>query len=170
MSAPTGPVALLFAIMDHDFDRVVLSDEAVVGIDAEWLRVDSGEDQLATAHDIADWAEISLGQAIALPNHMSFDFDLDDEVTENEFKDRMRHEFDKLDKNDDKQLIRSELVLEPPVRPVGRAFGGQDSWGSDRSKGGGGPGGRGGGRTAVAVAVKDQAADSMGLMASLQTF
>lgn len=136
------PIGVLFAGMDRDFDRVVSSDEAVAGIEDEWASVDGGEDQRVTAFEIAAWAETSLGDASALPNHMTFDRDLDGEVTEGEFTERLRIEFGKLDRNDDKQITRSEIVFELPNRSMGRNGSGKGGGGRRHERGGGGQGRR----------------------------
>ena len=133
MGPMVRPIGLLFAGMDLDFDRVVTSDEAVDGIAAEWSRVDPGDDLRVTAFDIAAWAESSLGSKSALPNHVSFDTDLDGEVTKLEFSDRLRQEFRKLDKNGDNRIVRAELVTDMPLS-------------ARRGQRGGRRGGQGGGR------------------------
>ena len=134
------PVGVLFAAMDRDADQVVSFDEAKAGIDIQWASIEAGSDRRVTAHEIADWAENSLGSSSALPNHMSFDFDLDGDVTETEFKERMRYEFGMLDKNGDRHITRDELLFELPNR---RGRGGE---GRGMRGGGGGDEGRGEGR------------------------
>jgi hypothetical protein len=131
------PIGVLFAGMDRDLDRVVSLDEAFAGIDNEWASVNGGEDQRVTAFEISAWAKVSLGDAAALPNHITFDRDLDGEVTEVEFTERLRIEFGKLDRNDDKQITRAEIVFELPNRPLRSGASGMRKGGA-RQEGGGG--------------------------------
>ena len=150
---PTGaiatPVAVLFAAMDQNRDRIVTNEEKAAGIIAEWESINRDADGKVSAIQINDWSEAAMGARDTLPGYLSFDTNLDRTISEAEFKVRMDDEFLQLDKNGDGQLTRSELLIVLPARNNSSRTGEQSGRGQGgRGQGGGGrgQGGRGGGR------------------------
>ncbi|MEZ5999020.1 MAG: hypothetical protein R3B98_10035 [Hyphomonas sp.] len=128
------PVALLFTSMDTNQDRIVDEQEIADGIAAEWASLPQSSRGTVPALEIADWAAGALGNAEALPNQIAFDTNLDGQITEAEFRTRLAEEFDRLDKNQDGRLARSEMIATVAVRMASGPGGGMP--GGDRSGGG----------------------------------
>lgn len=128
------PIALLFASMDQRQDSEIDGADLRAGIAREWRHLSSAP--RVGALEYGAWADVALGSAEALPSFISFDRDLNGELSELEFDDRLRAEFAELDKNSDGVLDRSELIFRI-ARP---------SRGDDRSGGAQGRGGQDSGR------------------------
>ena len=118
------PIAFVFVGMDQDGDKRVSRTEVTAGIPAEWANLQNiGGDQIS-ALELAAWSEQTLGTRDSIPSHLSFDTDIDGAISENEFRIRMEAEFEKLDKNKDGTLDRSELVFQMPTFSRGSRGGG----------------------------------------------
>jgi len=57
-----------------------------------------------------DWSLKTLGSSDISPRFLSFDTNFDSVISESEFSARLRAEFSRLDKNEDGQLERSEMI------------------------------------------------------------
>ena len=143
--APVGPMArplsLVFATMDADKDRLVSASELSDGINAEWAFADHDKNGSASVIEMTNWLEASLGSRDTLPNHLSFDKDLNGSITREEFAEKFTLEFEQLDADKDTQLSRSELFILVRARP--QSGGQQNGSEGGRGRGGGGRGGRG---------------------------
>lgn len=131
------PLAILLTSMDANGDYLVSGDELSDGLDKEWMNLTGGVSGPVSALDLGDWAKEVLGSAEAMPSSISFDRDLNGQITELEFLDRLRAEFRTLDKDDDGHVSRAEMVSRLPAPNIqGQQQGGR------QGRGGGG-GGRG---------------------------
>jgi len=135
------PVALLFTGMDRDGNRIIDQAELADGIAAEWASLPRTDRDTVPALAIADWAATALGNAEALPNQIAFDVNLDGQISETEFRTRLAEEFDRLDRNQDGQLTRAELLIEVPIRSRSRDGGMGGGMPQGRPPGGRPPGG-----------------------------
>jgi len=146
-SRPSGvfvqPVALLFADMDGNQDKVTSKAEMLAGVKEEWSRFDRNP----SATDLSTWSKKTLGSTDATPTFLSFDRDFNGFITEAEFTSRFDALFARFDKNVDGAVDRTEMVTIFEA-PIGRGQrGGQRSGnaGQRGQRGQGGRGGRGGG-------------------------
>lgn len=129
------PIGAFFIGMDSNQDKVVSTSELRVGTQSEW----AGFDRKPSATYFAQWSISNLGSTDAMPTFMSFDKDFSGTITESEFSNQLEQEFQRLDKNRDGNLERSEMIVAfaAPRGEKARKSGGQEK---------GGKGGRGGGR------------------------
>ena len=138
------PVGLLFTGMDANGDAVVSQSELDAGIASEWASFDRKPSLIA----FSQWSVKKLGSTDAYPTFMMFDRDLNNVISEDEFSNKLDSEFTSLDKNNDGQVDRSEMLVAFQAQQ-GRQ-GGQGSRGQGGGQGGrgqgGGQGNRGGGR------------------------
>lgn len=132
------PTAALFTSMDSNGDKKVSTIELQTGTQAEWSRFGSRP----SATYFAQWSIANLGSTDAMPTFMSFDRDFNGVVSEEEFSAQLEREFQRLDKNQDSMLERSEMTVafEAPRGQASRQNGG------GKGGKGGGQGGQGGGR------------------------
>ena len=129
-------IALLFAGMDFNHDHVI--DETVLtdGMTREWQAIGT---KTVSAPSLAEWSAHALGDADALPNHITFDRNLDGQATEVELRVRLTSKFSQLDANHDQALTRAEMLRHAPTRSRPRST----SVDGQRPSGGGdGDGGR----------------------------
>lgn len=131
------PAAVLFAGMDADQDRLVSAEEALDGIDAEWVRADADANGVVSAFELEDWAAEALGDRDATPGRIAFDRDLDGSISEVEFKTRLGEEFARFDADGDRSLRRAELLTALPSAGTAMAGGGGGPSGGGRRPPGG---------------------------------
>lgn len=105
------PIALMFTAMDTNRDKRVTRAEARTGIEADWQSLSPSITNKIGAFKIQDWAEQTLGSKDARPSRLSFDRNLDNQVSGDEFSERLLAAFDKLDSDKDGALSRAELVF-----------------------------------------------------------
>ena len=108
------PISLLFTSMDRNFDKSVTRDEVLNGITAEWSQMEPSISGKVNAIKFSIWIEQTLGSPESLPSRLSFDADLDNQVSRDEFSSRILASFDGLDADKDNILSRSELVYVAP--------------------------------------------------------
>lgn len=139
MDMPGGfvarPITLLFTSMDASNDGILDVGELSAGVATEWSRLVGDGSNSIGAILIADWASEALGSPDALPNRLSFDTDLNSQVSEAEFRIGIEREFNTLDKDKNGLLTRSEMVFELPEMRM--------NMGGPMGGGAGGPGGGG---------------------------
>ena len=129
------PVAILFASMDVNNDKVTSLIEMQKGAQSEWETFERNP----SATYFSQWSIANLGSIDAMPTFMSFDRDFNGSISEEEFVNQLSSEFRRLDRNRDGQLQRSEMIIafEAPRSQQSRNGSGQER---------GGKGGKGGGR------------------------
>lgn len=117
------PISLVFTSMDRDFNKSVTRQEVLSGITAEWAQMEPSVSNKVSAIKFSIWAERTLGSTESLPSRLSFDADLDNQVSRDEFLSRILASFDGLDTNNDNALTRDELVFVAPrgARPQEQA-------------------------------------------------
>jgi len=131
------PVAVLFSGMDRNGDKLISRAEVTDGVQAEWQTFQTSP----SAIQFSNWSVTNLGSTDAQPSFMSFDRDFNGVISEGEFMEQMDKEFERMDKDRDGQIARSEMIIAFQA-PQGRT---QDR-GGQGGREGGGQGGRGGGR------------------------
>ncbi|RYD96688.1 MAG: EF-hand domain-containing protein [Sphingomonadales bacterium] len=90
MRAPEGvkvvaPGALIYASFDRNFDGVVTLDEMEAGAGLAFDVADKNRDGFITGFEQADWAARMGATGDVMANAMTFDIDLDRQVTRAEF-------------------------------------------------------------------------------------
>ena len=133
------PLALLLTGMDANGDYRVSGQEVATGIEAEWANLSQG-DRAVSALKLGDWAKTVLGSAEAMPNSIAFDTDLNGQITQLEFGDRLRAEYARLDKDSDGFVSRAEMVSELPAPNIESQQGSRQSGGGGRGEGARGEG------------------------------
>ena len=104
------PLALVIAGFDRDGDMIVTHAEFADGVARSFALADSDHDGKVSMIELADWAEVALGNRGALPGPFDFDRDGNDSISREEFTGLFEARFTALDKDGDKVLKRSELV------------------------------------------------------------
>lgn len=132
------PIAALFVSMDSNHDKIVSRTELDVGLADEW----SSFDRNPSATYFAEWSNKTLGSTDAMPNFLSFDKDFSGVISKDEFTDQFTLHFNRMDKNKDGNVDRSEMLIAFQAR-FGERRGG-DAEGRRNGRGGGAQGGRGG--------------------------
>lgn len=101
------PIAALFIGMDTNQDKIISTTEMKLGVQSEWASFD----RKPSATYFAQWSVNTLGSTDARPTFMSFDRDFSGTITQSEFTNQLEQEFDRLDKDRDGKLQRSELIV-----------------------------------------------------------
>lgn len=112
------PISLLFTSMDANRDKLVSRVEVESALPAEWKSLQPSFNNKVSALKLTAWAKATLGSADSLPSRLSFDSNLDNQVSEEEFVTRILSDFDRMDEDDDGQLSRAELVFVSAPRIV----------------------------------------------------
>ena len=136
------PIAALLIDMDTNNDKVTDRSELTAGTQREW----EGFDRNPSAIPFSEWSVTTLGSADAQPNFLNFDRDFNGAITEREFSNQLESQFDRLDKNADGRLERSELLVAFQAQQ-GRGGGKSGQGGGQKNGQRGGGGGGGGGRS-----------------------
>lgn len=138
------PIAVVFASMDTNDDKIVSRTEVQSGIKAEWAAFDRSP----SAAYFAEWSLKNLGSTDAMPTFLSFDRDFNGVITQTEFSGQLESNFNRMDKNSDGRLERSEMLIAFNAQQGQRSRQGGEKGGGKGGRGGGGKGsgGRGGGR------------------------
>jgi hypothetical protein len=105
-----SPVALAIAGFDRDGDLEVSRSEYDEQVQRSFVRGDRDQDGTIGLIELSAWAEVTLGNATALPGRFDFDRDGDDRISSGEFGAEFTRRFAELDKNKDSKLSRTELV------------------------------------------------------------
>lgn len=130
------PIGTLFAGMDTNQDKQVSLNEMRTGTQSEWISFGRNP----SAIYFSQWSVENLGSTDAMPTFMSFDRDFSGTISEEEFTSQLENQFQRLDKNGDGSVERSEMIV------AFAAPQGQQSRGSAGGREKGEKGGRGGGR------------------------
>ncbi len=101
------PISVLFTGMDISKDTVLSRAELTEGIEETWSSFSRNPSAVA----FSQWSVKNLGSTDARPTFMDFDRDFNGVVTESEFSKQLTMEFDRLDKNKDGRVERSEMVV-----------------------------------------------------------
>eukprot|EP00919_Chromeraceae_sp_WS-2016_P079491 GHVR01188099.1.p1 GENE.GHVR01188099.1~~GHVR01188099.1.p1 ORF type:complete len:192 (+),score=10.86 GHVR01188099.1:91-666(+) len=128
------PVAGLFIEMDVNKDHVTTLREVQAGATAQWGQFGRNP----SAIDFAQWSLVNLGSTDAMPTFMSFDGDFNGVITQAEFSSELEREFERLDKNKDGRLERSEMIVAFAARQGEPSSKGGGGGRKERGQGGGG--------------------------------
>lgn len=140
------PIALLFVGLDSNRDLTLDREEFEAAIPREFAGADADQSGLLTGFELVDWGVKMMGGKEAQPDLRAMDNDMNYTVTLHEFTVVLRHEFDRMDRNQDGVLTRAEMLTDAPRQQMG---GPAQGGGSPQGQGGGRgrpPGGGGGGR------------------------
>ncbi len=105
------PIALLFTGMDINRDKRVTRNEVITEIPREWQSLKPSFTNKVSAFKLIEWSKSALGSEDALPSRLSFDRNLDNQVSAEEFSERLLADFDRMDENGDGVLTREELIF-----------------------------------------------------------
>lgn len=108
-SAP--PVALLFSALDSNGDARTDAAELDSGLARLWPLADTNRDGTISLTELADWAQAWLGDRNARPGRFEFDPSNDDRISRDEFDSTLRGAFRRFDRDGDKALDRTELLV-----------------------------------------------------------
>lgn len=103
----THPVGLYFVGHDTNDDGLTSRAELDAGIKKDWAKFDRNP----SAAQFQGWTVAAFGSSSAMPTFLSFDTNMNGVVTESEFETRLVGEFNRLDKNGDGSIARSELIF-----------------------------------------------------------
>jgi len=106
-----APVGLLFAGMDENRDVKISSDEIRLGGKELFTISDLDGDAALTPTEFGTFSETHLGGTYSSPSRMQFDRNQDQKISLDEFQQTLETVRQKLDKNNDGALARSELVM-----------------------------------------------------------
>jgi len=112
-SAFLSGAALLFVQFDTDGDYVTSRAEAEAGAQREWARA-SGGAAILTPLQFDAWSAKALGGPNLGPYRLSFDSNVNNEITQTEFIGAITAKFDAWDKNKDGMLTRVEMIERLP--------------------------------------------------------
>ncbi|MGJ8559213.1 MAG: EF-hand domain-containing protein [Litorimonas sp.] len=103
----THPVGLYFVGHDANDDGVTSRAELDAGIKKDWAKFDRNP----SAAQFQNWTTKAFGSSSAMPTFLSFDSNMNGVITQSEFETRLVGEFNRLDKNGDGRIARSELIF-----------------------------------------------------------
>ncbi len=106
-----SPISMVFTSFDSDFDKFVNRAELNAGIDREWASMNPSFRGNVGAINFEDWMVSALGANDAAPTRLSFDTDINGQISKAEFTRRLTLSFEGLDKDDDDALSRTELTF-----------------------------------------------------------
>ena len=101
------PISGLFIGMDTNGDRATSFAEIDQGIKSEWATFDRSP----SAINFRKWSMENLGSTDASPSFIAFDHDFNGIISKAEFRSQIETEFEKLDRNSDGRLERSEMIV-----------------------------------------------------------
>lgn len=140
-------IAILFTGLDANQDLVFDRSELEAAIPREFERADVDHSGVITGFEMTDWCILMLGDKEAQPDLRTMDSDVNYIITPHEFTTALRHEFDRMDKDQDGRITRAEMLMDAPQRMMGgggpqhASPGGGQGGGRGRGGGRGGPGG-----------------------------
>lgn len=135
------PVGLMVSGWDDDGDHLITEAEWSTGTSREWRMALPGDAEALSALSFQDWAERAMGTRHPMPGFQAYDADFNGSITAEEFAAQMDAMKTRLDRDNDGQITRSELVFELPARRMqqgeGRTM--RERRGQSRQRGGGRP-------------------------------
>lgn len=103
----THPIGLYFVEHDANQDRSTSREELDAGLKKDWATFDRNP----SAALFQNWTREAFGSSSAMPTFLSFDSNLNGVVSQSEFETRLISEFNRLDRNGDGAIARSELIF-----------------------------------------------------------
>lgn len=141
------PIAILFTGMDANRDLVLTKDELEAAVPVEFARADVDQSGVITGFEMTDWCRLMLGDKEAQPDMRAADTDMNYTITPQEFAVALRHEFTRMDKDQDGRITRAEMLMDAPQRMQrGSEQGAPGGQGGGRGRPSGGRGNQGGGQ------------------------
>lgn len=123
-TGPPPPSALLsadtlvFTSFDTDDDLRVTSAELEAGVTAEWARADANSDGTLQPLEFQTWSDWALGGNQLAPFRLDFDRNVDNSITEDEFRTELLGRFSDYDKDEDGVVSRADFIRQAPGQRV----------------------------------------------------
>ena len=111
------PAGLLFASFDRNTDYQISLEEFNVGAQAAYKSANGDGSQTLSLIEVQNWRLAVLGSLDALPGNGSFDSNYDNRVTQDEFLEALRFEYDRADSDEDGIVSFSDLLQ---IRDLGQ--------------------------------------------------
>jgi hypothetical protein len=108
--------ALVFVSFDSNGDLMVDAGEIEAGVAREWVRADTSGDSVLAPLEFGAWAEAALGGNQLPPFRLDFDRNVDNSISEEEFRTEFAARVSDYDANGDGVLSRAEM-LRPVAQP-----------------------------------------------------
>ena len=105
------PVGLLLASMDSNHDAVISREEMNADLNIFFDAADSNGNGALSPIEFGDWSEKFLGSRYTVPSQLNFDHDQNSSISLNEFQLTFDAISQRLDKDRDSNLARSELLF-----------------------------------------------------------
>ena len=118
ISAFTTGAAMLFVQFDTDRDYTTTKAELDAGIPAEWARASDGKPTM-TPLMFETWSAKALGGPNLGPYRLSFDTNVNNEITQDEFRAAILDKFTRFDTDKDGNVRRVDMVERLPDRGMG---------------------------------------------------
>jgi hypothetical protein len=108
-----APEALLFLEYDANHDRLVDRNELESGIERSWAEVSHGAETVSLIA-VRDWLTQVLGASDLSWSARNFDPSFSGQVTRQQFRDEIVHEYERLNVTHDDRLTRAQLLNAQP--------------------------------------------------------
>lgn len=115
------PVAVMIAGFDANGDAQVTRAECIAGVERSFKSIDTANAGYLGYIAFSDWSERWLGDRNALPSPYETDTDGDNRITLAELQAKIAIIFNRLDRNHDGVLTRSELLTIDAAHRLGGA-------------------------------------------------
>jgi hypothetical protein len=102
--------ALVFVSFDANDDLLVDAGEIEAGVTREWARADTSGDGMLAPLEYGAWAESALGGNQLPPFRLDFDRNVDNSISETEFRTEFAARVTDYDANGDGVLSRGEML------------------------------------------------------------
>ncbi len=106
--------ALLYVSFDADDDLRVTMAEIEAGVTHEWTRANTNGDGLLQPLEFSAWSDSALGGNQLPPFRLDFDRNVDNVITQEEFRTEILGRATDYDKDEDGVLVRGDFVRQAP--------------------------------------------------------
>jgi hypothetical protein len=106
--------ALVFASFDANDDLTIDAGELEAGLAREWARADANADGSLQPIEYGAWAERALGGAQSPPFRLDVDRNVDNVISEQEFRTEFNARAAEYDRDADGNLTRAEFLRAAP--------------------------------------------------------
>lgn len=102
--------AIMFGTFDTNADFLVSNAEVEAGIVQEWARMDANSDGSVSPIEYQNWSNLVLGGGQLPPYRLDFDRNVDNIITQEEFRTELLTRAREYDSNEDGSISRAEFV------------------------------------------------------------
>lgn len=110
ISALISADALVFVSFDADQDAVLTMAEIEQGLGVEWARADTNSDGMLAPLEFSRWSDLALGGGAMSPYRLDFDRNVDNTITEEEFRSEFLARARDYDSDGDGRITRAEMI------------------------------------------------------------